>query len=307
MRKPLKKFQRDGTPLPIPGRAPRIPGVNSPPSFERHGPLPPESPVVLSAPHAGREYPPALAAALRVPLPALRALEDRHVDLLALHARREETLFVASRARAWIDLNRSEQERDPMIDDGAQRIGRPPSAKLRSGLGIVPRRVGTLGQLWSRRFSDAEIVARIEQDHRPYHAALAQALAAAHQRFGIAVLLDIHSMPPLGSFGAVPQLVVGDRFGRAAAARFASCVAGVARRHGVAVAANVPYAGGHILERHGSPRGGIHALQLEFDRALYLDAGFDGPGAGVAMTTALLRAIIDAVTEEALPRALAAE
>ncbi|KTF69887.1 N-formylglutamate amidohydrolase [Sphingomonas sp. WG] len=281
--------------------------MNSPPSFERYGPLLPESPVVLSAPHAGRDYPAVLAAALRVPLPALRALEDRHVDALARDARREETLFVATRARAWIDLNRSEQERDPHIDDGAQRIGRPPSAKLRSGLGIVPRRVGNLGQLWCRRFTDAEIVERIEEDHRPYHAALAEALGAAHRRFGIAVLLDIHSMPPLGHAASAPQLVIGDRFGRAAAARFGTRIAGVARQHGIASAANTPYAGGYILERHGDPRGGIHAIQLEFDRALYLDAALDQPGAGAAMTKALLRGIIDAIADEALPRALAAE
>ena len=101
------------------------------PSFARHGPLEPTSPVVLSVPHAGRDYPLPLRAALRVPLAAIRGLEDRHADSLGLQARRHETLFVAGRARAWIDLNRAEYERDPKLDDGAHSIGRPQSTGVR--------------------------------------------------------------------------------------------------------------------------------------------------------------------------------
>jgi N-formylglutamate amidohydrolase len=114
-------------------------------------------------------------------------------------------------------------------------------------------------------------------------------------------------MPSLGSPETAPRLVVGDRFGKSAAARFGSRVEAVARAHGIASAANAPYSGGHILERHGDPRRGVHALQLEFDRALYLDAALDAPGPGFAATAALLRAIIDAVTDEASPAAIAAE
>ncbi|GAA0744342.1 N-formylglutamate amidohydrolase [Sphingomonas sp. ABOLD] len=276
-------------------------------SFDRYGPVPPESPVLLSAPHGGRDYPESLLAALRVSPAVLRALEDRHVDSLALGARRDETLFVATRARAWIDLNRAEHERDPQIDEGAHLLGRPLSAKVRSGLGLVPRRVGTLGQLWRGRFAAEDVTARIHADHRPYHLALAEALAAARARFGIALLLDIHSMPPLGSPESAPRLVIGDRFGRAAAARFGARVEAVARQHGIAVAANTPYAGGHILERHGDPRRGVHALQLEIDRSLYLDAQLDQLGPGAETVAALLRAIIDALADETLPGALAAE
>ena len=276
-------------------------------SFDRYGPVPPESPVVLSAPHGGRDYPESLLAALRVAPSVLRALEDRHVDSLALGARRDETLFVATRARAWIDLNRAEYERDPQIDEGAHLLGRPLSAKVRSGLGLVPRRVGTLGQLWRGRFAAEDVTARILADHRPYHLALGEALAAARARFGIALLLDIHSMPPLGSPESAPRLVIGDRFGRAAAARFGARVEAVARQHGIPVAANTPYAGGHILERHGDPRRGVHALQLEIDRSLYLDAALDALGPGAEAVTALLRAIIDALADLTLPGALAAE
>lgn len=262
---------------------------------------------MLSVPHAGRDYPLPLRAALRVPLAAVRGLEDRYADVLALDARRDETLFVQERARAWIDLNRAEHERDPRLDDGAHASGVPLSAKLRSGLGLVPRRVGSSGDIWQRRLSADEVQARIVADHRPYHAALSTAIASARARFGIAVLIDVHSMPPLGAAGSAPRLVLGDRFGKSAAGRFGGRIEGVARAHGIAIAANAPYSGGHILERHGEPRRGIHAIQLEFDRSFYLDDALDGPGPGMPAAVALLRAIIDAAADEALPRAIAAE
>lgn len=275
-------------------------------SFVRHGPAEPLSPIVLSVPHAGRDYPLALRAAIRVPLSALRPLEDRYADTLALEARGEETLFVAGRARAWIDLNRSEQERDPRLDDGAHS-GQPLSAKLRSGLGLVPRRVAHAGDIWRHRLAADDVAGRIHRDHRPYHAALAASLAAARDRFGVAVLLDVHSMPPLGAPETCPRLVLGDRFGKSASARFTSRIEGVARAHCIAVAANTPYAGGHILERHADPRGGVHAIQLEIDRLLYLDRLLDGPGHGFGATVRLLRAVINALADEALPAAIAAE
>ncbi|WHU02736.1 MULTISPECIES: N-formylglutamate amidohydrolase [unclassified Sphingomonas] len=276
-------------------------------TFVRHGPAEPLSPVILSVPHAGRDYPEALRGAIRVPLVALRALEDRHADAIALAARRDETLFVATRARAWIDLNRAEHERDPRLDDGAWPHGAPLSAKIRSGLGLVPRRAGSAGDIWQRRLTADEVQQRIHADHRPWHAAIEAALTAARVRFGVAVLLDVHSMPSLGAPGIAARLVPGDRFGKSAAARFLGRIEGVARAHGVRTAANTPYSGGHILERHGNPRRGIHAIQLEFDRSLYLDSMLDQPGPGLEAVVRLLRDIIDAVADEALPGAIAAE
>ncbi|MEI9928336.1 MAG: N-formylglutamate amidohydrolase [Sphingomonas sp.] len=277
------------------------------PPFARHGAEAPISPIVLSVPHAGRDYPLPLRAALRVPLAALRPLEDRHADAIALGARGAETLFVAARPRAWIDLNRAEDERDPRLDDGAPTGGRPQSAKLRSGLGLVPRRVGNSGDLWRHRLSGEEVAARIRADHRPYHAALAAALSAARARFGVAVLLDVHSMPPLGAPAVAPRIVLGDRFGRSAAARFLGRIEGVARAHAVACAVNAPYSGGHILERHGDPHGGVHAIQVEFDRSLYLDEALDAPGPGLPLAIRVLRDMIDSLADEALPGAIAAE
>ncbi|WP_423604972.1 N-formylglutamate amidohydrolase [Sphingomonas sp. MS122] len=279
--------------------------MSVPPSFDRHGPETPVSPVVLSVPHAGRDYPLPLRAALRVPLASLLPLEDRHADTLALAARGAETLFVANRARAWIDLNRAEHERDPRIDEGATPMPEGAmSLKLRSGLGLVPRRASAV-DLWRHRFADEDVRQRIERDHRPYHAALATALAAARDRFGVAVLLDIHSMPPLATGSA--RIVIGDRFGRSAAARFVGRIEGAIHAANVRSAVNTPYAGGHVLDRHADMAAGIHAIQIEIDRALYLDRRRETPGPGFDSTATLLRRIIDAIADEALPLAAAAQ
>ena len=279
-----------------------------PSPFERLGAMPPTSPVVLSVPHAGREYPLALKAALRVPLAALLPLEDRLVDAVARAARTNQTTIVQTRARAWIDLNRGEDERDPLLDEGAASVApAQQSAKLRSGLGLVPRRVSGAGDLWARRFTDADVTARIAQDHRPYHAAISSALEAAKAQFGVAVLLDLHSMPPLGPGGT--RIVLGDRFGHAAAARFVTRVETECTARGCSTAINAPYAGGHILERHARPAANIHAVQLELDRTRYLDRKLHAPGAGFARVVDLLRAILAALADEALspPLAQAAE
>ncbi len=270
-------------------------------SFDVHGAMLPDSPVVLSVPHAGRDYPSALLAAIRVPVEALRILEDRHVDQLALAARGTETLLVQRPARAWIDLNRAEHERDPKLDDGADPTRSPTmSAKLRSGLGLVPRRIAAAGDIWAKRLSGDAVNARIMADHRPYHAALSTLLATARARFGVAVLLDIHSMPPLGAPGEAAQIVLGDRFGKSAASRFIARLEGEAEASGITHALNTPYAGGHILDRHARPQSGIHAIQIEFDRTLYLDAAHDAPSPGFAGTAAMLRRMIAAIGDEAL-------
>ena len=256
----------------------------------------PDSPVVISVPHAGRDYPIALQAMLRVPLTALHILEDRHVDTLAHAARRGETMLVQRPARAWIDLNRAESERDPRIDAGVSAMTIPAeSAKLRSGLGLIPRRAGRAGDLLRRRLTQEEVMARITADHRPYHDALARALAAARARFGVAVLVDLHSMPPPGH----AEIVFGDRFGRSAANRFVHRIEAVAESAGLIHALNTPYSGGHILDRHADPARGLHAVQIEWSRALYLDAAMDAPGPGLSRTSRTLRAMLDALADEA--------
>ena len=288
------------------GTAASVAGVSTP-SFQRLGPAEPDSPLVVSVPHAGRDYPPALLAALRVPPAALLPLEDRHVDALAYAALGRHVCVVARSPRAWIDLNRSEQERDPRIDDGARAVATPfQSARVRGGLGLIPRRASGAADIWAGRFTADDVAARIADIHRPYHLAVAQSLEAARERFGVAILLDLHSMPPLSGTPQV-QVVVGDRFGRSAGSRYVARVEGTARDHRLAVARNTPYAGGYTLDRHGSPRKCVHALQVELDRSLYLDAAMLAPGPHFARTATMVSDMADALVDEALTQSIAAE
>jgi N-formylglutamate amidohydrolase len=288
--------------------APSIERVTEPPlPYARHGPADPVTPIVLSVPHAGRAYPAEMEELLRVPLGALLPLEDRLVDQVALAARGAQTLFAATLPRAWIDLNRGEQERDPRVDAGADPMAQSQaSARLRSGLGLVPRRASSAGDIWKRKLTADEVAARIAAHHRPYHAAVAAALAAARARFGIAVLLDIHSMPSLP--GVAPaQLVLGDRHGRSAGRGIVAALEATAREAGLRVTRNQPYAGGHVVTTHGAPGSNVHAVQIEFDRSLYLDPTLTEPGVGLPKLAATLSRMIAAVAEVALPPALAAE
>lgn len=290
----VKIFQT-ATRLPRRHLSHRLTGVAS---HRLHGPVLPVVPLVVSVPHAGRDYPAAIAGLRRVPMATLAMLEDRHVDALGHAARGAATMIVQERARAWIDLNRREDERDPRIDDGVDARATALSAKVRVGLGLVPRRTGTSGDLWRRRLGDAEVRARIESDHRPYHAALAALLSAARARFGIAVLVDLHSMPSLPGADAA-RMVIGDRFGRSAAGRFVDRAQMVLAAGGYRAAVNVPYAGGHILDRHGAPAHGIHAIQVEIDRGIYLDGSGAPAGAGFDKAARLLRAMFAALIDEA--------
>lgn len=276
--------------------------------FAIYGTAEPASPVVISVPHAGRDYPLALRAALKGQIGTCRALEDRHVDAVAIAARGAETLIVQQRARAWIDLNRAEDERDPAVDEGARVMTAAStplsSGKVANGLGLIPRRASGAADLWRRKWSDAEVRARIEGDHRPYHTAVAAALATARRRWGTAVLVDLHSMPPLAGAGRGVRVVLGDRWGRAAAARFVAVAEAAAASARLSVQLNTPYAGGHILDRHGRPGGHVHAIQVELDRSLYLDRMLDRPGPGLQRTAAMVRHMLAALADEALGQAI---
>ena len=271
----------------------------------------PRSPLVLSVPHAGRAYPAEMQALLTVPLARLTGLEDRFVDAVAIGALGDEAMIVAQRPRGWIDLNRSPiRDRDPQVDAGVEprAFSTMASDKVRSGIGLIPRRAGGAENMWRRKLTAAEVAARIAQDHAPYHAALAAALAAAQARFGTALLVDLHSMPPLP--GDTPaRIVLGDRYAHSCAARFTDLAARVLRDTGLPLAVNHPYAGGHILNAHARPRAGIHGLQVEIDRSLYLDAALDRPGPGLDATIRRVRTLLDALTDAVLgdTRRIAAE
>ena len=276
-----------------------IPGSGGIPAFTLIAPRPSALPVLIAVPHAGRAYPGSLIARMRNPRFAALKLEDRYVDHLAEQVARETgaALLVAHAPRAMIDLNRATEDVDwDMFARGhPDRVGSyTPGMRVRSGLGLIPRRLPGLGELWKRRHDHEELAARIGSIHEPYHACLSDTLAGLRERWGAALLLDLHSMPPLGFRGGqpAPDFVLGDRFGASCnGALVGSCFGYFAEmRRGAAH--NRPYAGGYVLERHANPGEGIHAVQLEVDRSSYLDAALAEPGNGFAAMAVLLTGLI---------------
>ena len=265
----------------------------------------PNIPVLLSVPHAGRDYPPELMANLRVSPVELLRLEDRYADRLVQPAIAGGCpAIVAHRARAWIDLNRGESDIDTGMVSGSEKtFNASPGSKARGGLGLFPRRLQACGELWRHPIAQTEVEQRIEQFHRPYHNEVAKILSAIHARFGMAILLDVHSMPPIPSSSAQdepPRIVIGDRFGSSAASVYAEVVIGHAQAAGLKAALNAPYSGDYMLQRHGNPDRGIHALQLEVDRSLYLDSDLREPTAGLKAMADFVQAVVTDLTEQAL-------
>jgi N-formylglutamate amidohydrolase len=272
----------------------------------------PQFPILLSVPHAGRVYPAALFDDLRINPAHLLRLEDRYADRLARPAIDAGfPAIIAECARVWIDLNRDEADLDPdMVHDWAGPRPQQGSPKMRGGLGLVPRRLANAGEIWRRPFAKAEIDARIMNYHRPYHAQIERILALMRERFGVAMLVDLHSMPSLPIAAAQQsKIVIGDRFGQCAAPIYAELLTGRLRELGVPVALNNPYPGDYVLRRHGDPRRNIHALQIEVDRALYLDELQHEPAPNLAKTAAIVAELLVLLCEQlngsALP--LAAE
>lgn len=270
-----------------------IPGLADVPAFRLSGSAASPVPVLIAVPHAGRAYSPALLSAMRDAEYAAPRLEDRLVDALAREVARETgaALLVANAPRAMLDLNRAADDVDwEMIADAPNVKARPsPGRRARSGLGLVPRRLPGLGEIWRGRIDRAELDARIAGIHAPYHATIDRVLEDLRARWGAALLIDFHSMPPLGErAGGAAQFVIGDRFGAACDGALVGAAFAHFAEAGRRAAHNRPYAGGYALERHAAPRKGVHALQLEVDRGCYLDAGLREPGEGMAATAALL-------------------
>jgi len=278
-----------------------IPGLPDAAAFRVIAADPASIPVVLATPHAGRCYPDHVLAALRAPDHVLLRLEDRLVDRLA-EAVAQETgapLIVADAPRAMIDLNRSVDDIDwDMLADGPRPAGhRNHSAtsahRARSGLGLVPRRLPGVGELWKTRLHHADLAERITMIHEPYHAALAQMIDRVRAQWGAVLLIDLHSMPPLPAHGgASAQFVVGDRFGTACDGELIASIFSYLAAERRPVAHNRPYAGGFVLDRHARRSAGVHAVQIEIDKIAYLDSAMAEPGAGFDSVVTLLVGLV---------------
>lgn len=285
-----------------------IPGSGLP-AFRLRGLRQAGVPVLIASPHGGRDYPENVVADMRNPALSKLRLEDRLVDELALSVAESTgtASLVAHAPRAMLDLNRAPDDLDwSMIEDGRPSGIRHSTAnrRARSGLGLVPRRVAGVGEIWRAPLVASEVEARIALIHEPYHRALARALGEIRKTWGVALLIDLHSMPPLRQShpDATPvEFVIGDRFGASCDDRVASRAIQFFGSQRRGVAHNRPYAGGYVLDRHGSPAIGIHAMQLEVCRSLYLDTRFERPSPRMPALSRMLAELVRSLVDEILP------
>lgn len=234
------------------------------------------SAAVFNSPHSGSTYPEALIARSRLSEHALRASEDAFVDRMFKPAPEfGAPLLAATLPRAWIDLNRSPTELDPALIEGVQGAGL--NQRIAAGLGVVPRIVAEGTAIYNGKISKSDAQQRIRMVHQPYHEKLGDLLRRASATFGTAVLFDCHSMPSDALRaaprvrGALPDIVLGDRFGASASREVTAQTQEIFQDAGFKVARNAPFAGGYITQRYGRPSRNVHAVQIEIDRSLYMD------------------------------------
>ncbi|MEO1197665.1 MAG: N-formylglutamate amidohydrolase [Pseudomonadota bacterium] len=274
------------------------------------------SPVVFNSPHSGATYPDSFVAATRLGRTALRRSEDSFVDELFSGCMAAGIpLLHAVFPRAYVDVNREPYELDPTMFDG--RL--PPFSNTRSmrvagGLGTIARIVADNEEIYSTRLPVRTALQRIDACYKPYHAKLKALIDLACDTHDYAILIDCHSMPSQSSGGddrARPDFVLGDRYGTSCTNAIADTVQRALRAMGYTVTRNKPYAGGYITERYGRPRFGRHALQIEVNRALYMDeARFEKTAGFVPLRdnlTALAAMIVDLPADWLRPMQSAAE
>ncbi len=256
-------------------------------SFQLHMPETWTTSVVFASPHSGRDYPAAFLRASVLDERAIRTSEDAFVDQLFATAPHNGAPLLAARApRAFIDLNRSADELDPALIEDVRRVTHNP--RVSSGLGVVPRVVANGRSIYRGKLSRHEAEERLRIYWHPYHAELQSLLDQANARFGEAILLDCHSMPheAIDSIchgrGPRPDIVLGDRFGAAADSDVVEQVEAAFASVGLNVTRNAPFAGAYTTQHYGRPSRQQHVVQVEIDRALYMDEVLIEPHAGFA-------------------------
>jgi len=268
-------------------------GTQAPPFvISGRGDPAPRTPLVFASPHSGRLYPQEMMAASVLDADSIRRSEDVLVDDLVLGAASHGAVVItATYARAYIDVNREPYDLDPsMFEDELPIFARGRSARVAAGLGSIARIVAEGQEIYGRKLTFAEAARRIDTVHAPYHAALDTLIIEAAAAFRSAILIDWHSMPSAaartqgqsGDIGGsgVCDLVLGDRFGSACAPQITVLVERELEAMGYRVARNAPYAGGYTTEFYGRPGKHVHALQVEINRALYMNEATLEPHAG---------------------------
>jgi N-formylglutamate amidohydrolase len=244
------------------------------PPFTIRGVQSQRAPLVFNSPHSGRIYPSVFISSSRLSPQALRKSEDAYVEeLLASAPAHGAALMHAHFPRAYIDINREPYELDPVLFNGRlPDFVNSQSLRAVGGLGTIARIVNDKEEIYHGPLTLETAFVRIERLYKPYHAALKELVDATRARFGVAFLLDCHSMPSQqADRGSWPDFVLGDRFGASCAPEITKLAQASLKSLGYRVALNKPYAGGYITEHYGKPDQGVHALQIEVDRSLYMN------------------------------------
>jgi N-formylglutamate amidohydrolase len=261
-------------------------------------------PIVFNSPHSGRTYPSVFIESSRLSAQALRKSEDAYVDeLLSTAPEHGAVLMQAHFPRAYIDINREPYELDPVLFNGRlPDFVNSQSLRAIGGLGTIARIVNEKEEIYHGPLTLETAFVRIEQLYKPYHAALKDLVQTTRAKFGTAFLFDCHSMPSQqADRSSWPDFVLGDRFGASCAPEITRLVQALLKSLGYRVALNKPYAGGYITEHYGKPGQGIHALQIEADRSLYMnEETFEKSGAFSGLQWDMARLVSMLVAE--LPR-----
>jgi N-formylglutamate deformylase len=286
------------------------------PPFEIVEPEACRAPALFNSPHSGSTYPHEFLGLSRLDIGVLRRSEDSFVDeLMAGVVAQGYPLMRAHFPRCFVDVNREPYELDPRMFDGRlPSFANTRSMRVAGGLGTVARVVGDAQEIYDQRIPIDDALARIESLYKPYHRALRKLFTRLHRDFGAAMLIDCHSMPSTAGHKDErprPEFVLGDRYGTSCVGVVAETVEQTLRGMGYTVSRNKPYAGGFITEHYGNPAAGLHAIQLEINRALYMDErrylrtpGFNRLAADLVT---LARRLGDIPLEELRPYRAAAE
>src|SRR3974390_1154897 len=234
------------------------------------------APIIFNSPHSGSVYPNEFLNASRIDLPALRRSADSFMDqLIGGLSDRGFPIVSVNFPRSYIDVNREPYELDPRMFSGRlPSFANSRSMRGAGGLGTIPRVVGDGQEIYRERLSVDDALGRIEALYKPYHRALRRLINKTHQAFGTVVMVDCHSMPSIGVSREEPRrpdVVIGDRYGTSCAPLLAETVEETMTRLGYSIGRNKPYAGGFITEHYGNPASGLHTIQLELNRAIYMD------------------------------------
>ena len=262
--------------------------------------------VVFASPHSGRKYPASFLRKIVLDEMQVRSSEDAFVDdLFGSAVDHGAPLLLAQSPRAYLDLNRGPDELDPAVIQGVRRIAHNP--RIASGLGVIPRVVSNGRAIYSGKLTLSEAHERISSVWRPYHDTLQTLMDEAHADFGEAILVDCHSMPHealeyVGPPGATrPDVVLGDRFGAAAASSVVERIEAAFASAGFNVARNMPFAGAYICQHYGRPSRRHHAVQIEIDRSIYMNESQIKPNANFKAFKAALDGVIAEISEIGRP------